>query len=368
MSSDDLTAETAIVLGAGASIPPLIGQQDLVLKLVNTVGVERLFPAQKYLRNVFPGLVRGQVEPGTLQFEDIVGPLEIAESEEYWFHFGGRRRAGSGAVLTNKAVLDSLDTWVGMALDPQTLPKRPGKHDLDREAKEQKYSNFYSPSSSSQLAYAQLVALLRESEVLERTVFISMNYDVLLERVLLASGTHVPDYWVDGFYEEPDSRTAGHPVGRPLTLLKLHGSLNWRVCDRCHILRDHKELIVWPNDRCCDCEGDSARPMLIRPTLLKDFRHRVWRDIWRQAGHVLASAATWVFIGYSLPLADVWMLRLLAQSKKSGSIRPEARRIIVVNPDPAVRQRFGLLFPKMAFHEMPLSKWIEDCRKKGEVS
>jgi hypothetical protein len=183
MISEELRTKTAIVLGAGASIPPLIGQQDLVLNLLATPGVERLFPAQKYLRTMFPGLRKNQIEAGTLQFEDIVGPLEIAESEEYWFHFGGRKKADTGAVLTNKAVLNSLDTWVAMALDPESLPKRPGKHEKDPEGKQQEYANFYMPSISSVLAYARLVSLLRQLQILETTTFVSMNYDTPRPRV-----------------------------------------------------------------------------------------------------------------------------------------------------------------------------------------
>jgi hypothetical protein len=367
MIAEDLKTKTAIVLGAGASIPPLIGQQDLVLNLLTTPGVERLFPAQKYLRTMFPGLKKNQIEVGTLQFEDIVGPLEIAESEEYWFHFGGRKNGNRGAVLTNKTVLDSLDTWVAMALDPESLPKRPGKYEKDPEGKGRGYTDFYKPSVSSVLAYARLVDLLRQLQILEVTTFVSMNYDVLLDRVLYSSGTHVPDYGFDAFFEKQKTENTDHAAARSVTVLKLHGSLNWRVCESCHILRDFRELVVWPNDLCSDCEKNTGRPMLIRPTLLKDFRHRVWRDIWRKAGHVLASAEKWVFVGYSLPLADVWMLRLLAQSLKSGPRRPEPRSIVVVNPDPIVKQRFGLLFSNLVFHEISFSGWIDECRKKGEI-
>lgn len=84
--------------------------------------------------------------------------------------------------------------------------------------------------------------------------------------------------------------------------------------------------------------------MLIRPTLLKDFQHRVWQDVWRAAGRALAGATRWLIVGYSLPLADVWMLRLLAQSVRSGRTGRE-RSIALVNPDPEVLKRFGLLFP-----------------------
>jgi hypothetical protein len=67
--------------------------------------------------------------------------------------------------------------------------------------------------------------------LLDRTVFVSLNYDILLDRSLLAVGTRDIDYHVDAFVDRP-------AVGASLPLLKLHGSLNWRVCDACHVLLD----------------------------------------------------------------------------------------------------------------------------------
>ena len=107
--------------------------------------------------------------------------------------------------------------------------------------------------------------------------------------------------------------------------------------------------------------------MLIRPTLLKDFRHRVWRDVWRKAGHALASAFHWVFVGYSLPLADVWMLRLLAQSDRSGNISSRSRKITVVNPDSSVTERFKLLFPNAVGKPRTFGSWIDERIAAGTL-
>jgi hypothetical protein len=342
--------DVAIVFGAGASIPPLVSQEELVRKLVQAPTEDRIRAAQKYLRRTFPGLAENK---DTIRFEDIVGPLEIAESEEYWYHFGGRRR-GSNIPVTNKEVLDSLDSWVAMTLDPDDIPK-PTK---DREGKAfERFVEFYSPRKSAPLAYARMVDRLKEAGQLSKTVFVSMNYDVLLDRVLYLSGTHEPDYSIDAFYDERSSRTEGLAQ---VPLLKLHGSLNWLVCDQCHVLRNLRNFVVWPNSNCPGCHMKTARPMLIRPTLLKDFRHRVWRDVWQEAGHMLASARQWVFIGYSLPMADVWILRLLAQSARSGGIRPEKRLVTVVNPDPDSRKRFASLFPKANFQAKVFEEWLND--------
>ena len=355
----------AIVFGAGASIPPLISQQDLVQKLLEQQEDARLQLAQKYLVRTFPGLATSAPEAQLLRFEDIVGPLEIAESEEYWFHFGGRTGGKREVVLTNKQVLDSLDTWEAKALDPESLPKF--AQSKNRPAVANGYSSFYAPSADSKLPYARFVHLLQREELVKRFAFLSMNYDILLDRVLYASGFCEPDYRIDGFYDPSDASNRTSDTSR-VPLLKLHGSLNWRVCERCHVLRNLNRFAVWPNSGCVDCDGRFAKPMLIRPTLLKDFRHRIWKGIWREAGHIIAKAKTWIFVGYSLPMADVWMLRLLAQSVRSGGIKAEEREVIVVNPDATVKSRFSLLFPTLNFCQETFEEWIDNCQKHGGLT
>ena len=200
--------------------------------------------------------------------------MQIAESQEYWYHFGGQGK--SQTLLTNREVLNSLDTWLAMTLD-QNIPKPPSGRSRESARKKQEFLTFYAPADSATLSYARLLHFLIEIGLVDQTVFLSMNYDILLDRVLYASETHVPDYWIDAFYDVPKPETSERGQHSGVLLLKLHGSLNWRVCDSCHVLRNLKEFAAWPKDKCIDCGASTARPMLIRPTLSKDFRHRVWR-------------------------------------------------------------------------------------------
>jgi len=361
-------AETiAFVFGAGASMPTVIGQQDLVRQLLKGGDDPRVRLARSYLQRIFPGLQTDSLRDGTLRFEDVVGPLEIAESEEYWYHFAGLRGAKRNIFITNKEVLDSLDTWVAMKLDPASLPKPPGKRDPDYADRFAAYQDFYSQREESGLPYSRLLHLLRELQLSQNTVFISMNYDILLDRAISAGGGTEPDYAVDGFLDDSKPAAVGEEKRVRIRLLKLHGSLNWRVCDRCHILRNTSAFVVWPNSHCVDCESQTARPMLIRPTLLKDFRHRVWRGVWREAGHALAAASRWIFIGYSLPIADVWMLRLLAQSARSGGIPLSRRRVTVVNPNRDVATRIALLFGKVDSYEQTFATWLDTCYSRKQL-
>lgn len=250
-------------------MPTLPGQRKLVEGLRQTEH-GRLRDAREYLNRVFPG-----ASGSTFSFEDVLGPLEIAEAENYWFHFGGRHQ---NRVTTNRCVLDALDTWLAMALDPETIPRYSKKLRKDRLALNA-YEDFYRPTSSAELPYARLVGVLVEHGLIERAAFVSMNYDVLLDRVILAGDGLEPDYRIEHFYE-----TAGSELEqgkKRVLLLKLHGSLNWRSCEHCHILRKLGPAIVWPRSRCEDCETGEAGPLLIRPSLLKDFRQRVWRQVWK---------------------------------------------------------------------------------------
>lgn len=127
-------------------MPLLPGQHQLVDGL-RAADHKRVRIAKGYVARMFPG-----AESGALNFEDLVGPLEIGEAEEYWYHFGGRAKR---RTITNIEVLDSLDTWLAMSLDPPTIP-RPQKRENDA------YRGFYAPSPSATLPYAQLVYVLSE--------------------------------------------------------------------------------------------------------------------------------------------------------------------------------------------------------------
>ena len=83
--SDDTAA---FILGAGASKPLAPLQTELIADLWKKSSkpyapdfpINRLWPAKVYLRRTFPGL-----PVNSPSFEDVVGPLEISEAEEYWY-------------------------------------------------------------------------------------------------------------------------------------------------------------------------------------------------------------------------------------------------------------------------------------------
>lgn len=104
--------------------------------------------------------------------------------------------------------------------------------------------------------------------------------------------------------------------------LKLHGSLNWLYCPRCQeldvttgekstqLLTDQGSSLLCANSACtCDYE-----PLLILPTMYKQYENRVLEDTWNLASMALEQAHRVVFIGYSLPEADYELKCLIAKS------------------------------------------------------
>lgn len=343
----------------------LPGQQALVGRLLDSKD-PRLFPARKYLMRVFPGIEAAS----SPSLEEVIGPLEIGEAEEYWFHLAGK--SDEKILVTNGAVLDSVDTGIAQELDPRNLPRWPAANAPDgaAAAARAEFRKFYGDRYSL-LAYARLVGFLSDQGVLGSTPMITLNYDLLLDRTLIAFDVRV-NYGFSFFVDDPvvDEATSTTDVSSEAILIKLHGSLNWRMCDACHYLRNFRTRSIWPNSRCADCHKERARPMLIRPTVLKDFKHRVWQALWREAGHQLANAETWVIVGYSLPLADVWVLRMLLQSYRSGPRGRQPKRVIVVNPDEAVQRRFRLIFPESESVLSRFDSWMDAAlgQKKPRVT
>jgi hypothetical protein len=129
--------------------------------------------------------------------------------------------------------------------------------------------------------------------------------------------------------------------------LKLHGSLNWLYCPRCQeldvtmgekstqLLTDHGSSLLCANSACtCDYE-----PLLILPTMYKQYENRVFEETWALAGMTLEQAHKVVFIGYSLPEADYELKCLIAKSIMGR--REHDRFCLVVVDDDIAQPREG---------------------------
>jgi NAD-dependent SIR2 family protein deacetylase len=135
---------------------------------------------------------------------------------------------------------------------------------------------------------------------------LSMNYDTLLDDALTDGGA-LPDY---GF-RDLDIRPSGGPL-----LAKLHGSLNWAHCSACdHVqVADAKVAHLLPHVEglsCCRCGNDRLHGVIISPTWLKAYTGSQLRHVWDLALECIQHAERIIFVGYSMPMADIPIFQML---------------------------------------------------------
>ena len=149
---------------------------------------------------------------------------------------------------------------------------------------------------------------------------ITTNYDLTAERAMRdrrAAGAAAFAYHYaafDGNVRPVNSpylrdRSRSTTPGGPVALAKLHGSLNWSA--------EGNELVIYPDFRPVWRHGGTAA--IVPP--LPEKRVPSWlAPIWSAADGVLASAHTWIVIGYSLPPYDLAVRELLGRASGEGCV------------------------------------------------
>ena len=191
--------------------------------------------------------------------------------------------------------------------------------------------------------YGNKVSSLMDSS---DTTFISLNWDFLLERVLIDL-----DYTID--YGFPLDPTYKPPDGKQrITVLKPHGSLNWRLCPTCErIYGFMKQASISHISQCEKCReiydsqagiidsfealglgfsfNQRLLPLLVSPTFLKNHSIPQLNIISQKMHSSLAKADELVFIGYSLPVSDH---DIRDQLIKACSIKPKDVVKVILKP------------------------------------
>lgn len=188
--------------------------------------------------------------------------------------------------------------------------------------------------------HRQLVAALRTRNQLLNTVFVSTNYDILIDNALTeeqANGISL-DYGVEfrNFDWPADWK---RPVrGSSVSLFKPHGSLNWLFCPTCdelEITPKEKGVVTrliseYADRRCAECQGVYS-PLIVPPTFYKDLNNVFLSSIWNRTDVALRKVKHIVFCGYSFPDADIHIKYLL---KRAQTNRDTPLRVTVVNNHP----------------------------------
>lgn len=227
---------------------------------------------------------------------------------------------------------------------------------------------------------------------------LSLNYDIIIDNALLRNIHDGPiNYGLPVRYNllrnreghrnevapiiynpRPQQKVTPHHLQKLnlLPLYKIHGSLNWLFCPSCQQLDvtigvKGVQFIYadGTNFGCPVCHG-RYDPLIITPTLLKEYKNMILREIWRQAEDKISQADNIVFIGYSLPEADAQLRCMLSRALFKNKIRRNEQgdssrcNIQVVGKRPREEneayKRYVALFGKVEYYSNGFQGYIEN--------
>lgn len=223
-------------------------------------------------------------------------------------------------------------------------------------------------------ARAEWLKRFRARVIKENAAIISFNWDLILDRLFFKNGIGQASY---GF----NQKAAHSPV-----LLKPHGSLNWFEDKPGRHIKEEKRVLVHseggqdvyafldlsrsPTSR----RGRIYFPLIVPPIYLKKFDKPVFRALWRNCTSVLSQAKKVVFLGYSMPLADLhaqFILRCGFHNQIEGELGEGGKRqpatgpakVIIVNPDKGAADRTASIVgneSKCVWISTPVADWLTE--------
>lgn len=195
----------------------------------------------------------------------------------------------------------------------------------------------------------------------------NFNYDLLMDNALYAQKKFTDSGYVIRF----DYTLAGDmwekskDVPSYVTMLKLHGSLNWLRCNSCgrillvryvkamqKLWEKIRDLHAWGKDPTIECpkcgkDPTGSRPerIIIPPSLTKTYDNIEMRYLWRCAD-LASDINRLVVIGFRFAEQDAAVDMLLRNIVEHGGIHEDAPiHIVNTHPD-GVKLRFKSVFPK----------------------
>ena len=307
------------VVGAGFSVEAKAPSQEaLVKEIFNLHDINpRIFEPNKI--NEFKDFLNDTLNipsnlHNTIPLEDIFTPLDSCIANNISF----RNLTVSELMIKRQLVFE----LIGLTL--QELLRNSPKKYIDDFAKH-----------VVQSAKSRMNNNYRKKDPIS---IVSTNWDILLDNSLYneiqkSGELGVVDYccYISSYDTDDETVKPGLEIlgkgGFNVKLLKLHGSLNWLQCPKCHriYVKFNRKIAMNPfgninKPTCRHCDNNFGEQIshdlianLIMPTYLKDLSNPQYKIIWQNAGIEFSEAKKIVFIGYSLPQADFEMRQLLSR-------------------------------------------------------
>lgn len=249
--------------------------------------------------------------PSVLKLVEFLLYRKEAETDEIYFRRAGR--PASTADLSAVAFLqDTLQLLFGL-LSSRMLPAQPNA------------------------GHSAIAMYVRNNP---GSAIVTTNYDCCMDLALQESSV-VFSYLV----EFANQKEKAHQKNEIVSLIKLHGSLNWFYCGTCQqvnqinfgktveeYLRDENTYSVIAV--CKEC-GGQRRGLLVPPLAMKFDASPPLTPLIEKAQDNFSKADLIVVVGFSFAEADMYISRMLTKSMQ----RNEKVRVIVFDPDFDVVQK-----------------------------
>ena len=204
----------------------------------------------------------------------------------------------------------------------------------------------------------------------------NFNYDLLMDNALYVRKKFTDSGYVIRFDYTlvDDNWERFKDIPSDVTMLKLHGSLNWLRCTACgcNLLLRYKKSVpeLWTGIRilsisCPKCGQATKIPTLERiiipPSLVKSLGEIEVRYLWKYACS-LSNIDRLVVIGFRFAEQDPEVEMLLRNMFQHGKIPPDVS-IHIVNPRPKeVKKRFSSIFNKSEITDESPNSFFDDPR------
>lgn len=201
----------------------------------------------------------------------------------------------------------------------------------------------------------------------------NFNYDILLDNALRAEAKFIDsgykmmfDYtYVDGTWKKPDYKES------LITMLKLHGSLNWLKCNSCGsklLLSRSKDVpALWTglrelNLECprCNSTKHTGLERYIIPPGIKVFSDKEILYLWKTASKI-SNIENIISVGYSFSDFDTQVKMLLRVMNEHSSFSSNIPITIVthsLDSYKAIEKRVKNIFPKSQTEYMEASNFF----------
>jgi len=297
-------SQKVIILGAGASkadgapVQNDIFREYVKLYRKGNFHNDSCPNVNSFLKNFF-GIDVNEVDLKSVDklpfptFEEVLGIIEMADIRNEYFKENLKKK--QSLMNMKRCIIELIAIILEKSLS------------TDREKR-----NHY-----------HLASRLEEAGTLQDTTFISFNYDIIIDNVLMKylSRHYNVDYGLD---PEPHFRDEN-----AIKLYKLHGSLNWLFCPYCSSLNygsSEKTAVkhLYNHGEMCrnwECESKDLEPLIIPPTYFKSMGNYYIQKVWKEADHALQKAHEVYLCGYSLPEADIHVKYLLKRAEMFNTNR-----------------------------------------------